>query len=424
MLDLKYVRDNIDEYRVSLKKRGHDFPLDELLELDKRRREFITELQGLRHRRNVASEEIAKMKVEGQDLKPKIEEMRKINELIKRNEVELKKIETNLRQLMLKMPNIVHESVPEGTDETYNVEIRRWGTPRLIEGPDHIDIALSLDLMDLGRAAKVAGSRFYYLKADIVKLNFALLSYGLDFGAKKGFTLLQPPYMLKRRIMEGAVDLSAFEESIYKIEDEDLYLITTSEHALLGYHADEILNGNELPLRYLGVSPCFRKEAGAHGRDTKGIFRVHIFEKVEQFVFCKPEDSWEEHEKLIMNAEEFFQSLGIPYRIVNVCAGELGAPAAKKYDLEVWLPGQRKYREAVSCSNCLDWQARRLAIRYRDKPGEETRFVHTLNSTLVATERAIIAIMENFRTDDGSIEIPEVLRPYMGGQERIKPTNK
>jgi len=257
-----------------------------------------------------------------------------------------------------------------------------------------------------------------------VKLNFALLSYGLDFGAKKGFTLLQPPYMLKRRIMEGAVDLSAFEESIYKIEDEDLYLITTSEHALLGYHADEILNGNELPLRYLGVSPCFRKEAGAHGRDTKGIFRVHIFEKVEQFVFCKPEDSWEEHEKLIMNAEEFFQSLGIPYRIVNVCAGELGAPAAKKYDLEVWLPGQRKYREAVSCSNCLDWQARRLAIRYRDKPGEETRFVHTLNSTLVAPERAIIAIMENFRTDDGSIEIPEVLRPYMGGQERIKPTNK
>ncbi len=424
MLDLKYVRNNIDEYRVSLKKRGHDFPLDELLELDKRRRELITELQGLRHRRNVASEEIAKMKVEGQDLKPKIEEMRKINELIKRNEAELKKIETNLRQLMLKMPNIVHESVPEGMDETYNVEIRRWGTPRLIEGPDHIDIALSLDLMDLGRAAKVAGSRFYYLKADIVKLNFALLSYGLDFGAKKGFTLLQPPYMLKRRIMEGAVDLSAFEESIYKIEDEDLYLITTSEHALLGYHADEILNGNELPLRYLGVSPCFRKEAGAHGRDTKGIFRVHIFEKVEQLVFCKPEDSWEEHEKLIMNAEEFFQSLGIPYRIVNVCAGELGAPAAKKYDLEVWLPGQGKYREAVSCSNCLDWQARRLAIRYRDKPGEETRLVHTLNSTLVATERAIIAIMENFRTDDGSIEIPEVLRPYMGGQERIKPTNK
>ena len=221
--------------------------------------------------------------------------------------------------------------------------------------------------------------------------------------------------------MEGAVDLPTFKESIYKIEEEDLYLITTSEHALLGYHAEEILPGSSLPLRYIGVSPCFRKEAGAHGRDTKGIFRVHIFEKVEQFIYAKPEQSWDEFERLIQNAEEFFQSLGIPYRVVNVCAGELGAPAAKKYDLEVWLPGQRKYREAVSCSNCLDWQSRRLAIRYRDRPGEETRCVHTLNSTLVATERTIIAILENFRNPDGSVEIPEVLRSYMGGQDRILP---
>ncbi len=424
MLDLKYVRNNVEEYREHLRKRGSDFPLEELLELDKRRRSLITELQELRHMRNVASEEIAKMKAEGRDPTPKIEEMRRMGELIKARELELREVESRLRQLMLRMPNIVHESVPEGMDETQNVEIRRWGEPKVKEGPDHIDIGLSLDLMDLERAAKVAGSRFYYLKADLVRLNFALISYGLDFGMRRGFKLLQPPYMLKRRIMEGAVDLSAFEESIYKIEGEDLYLITTSEHAILGYHADEILDGKDLPLRYLGISPCFRKEAGAHGRDTKGIFRVHIFEKVEQFVFCKPEDSWKEHENLIRNAEEFFQSLGIPYRVVNVCAGELGAPAAKKYDLEVWLPGQRKYREAVSCSNCLDWQARRLAIRYRDKPGEETKFVHTLNSTLVATERAIIAILENFRNDDGSIEIPEVLRPYMGGQEKILPAQR
>ncbi len=424
MLDLKYVRNNVEEYREHLRKRGSDFPLEELLELDKRRRSLITELQELRHMRNVASEEIAKMKAEGRDPTPKIEEMRRMGELIKARELELREVESRLRQLMLRMPNIVHESVPEGMDETQNVEIRRWGEPKVKEGPDHIDIGLSLDLMDLERAAKVAGSRFYYLKADLVRLNFALISYGLDFGMRRGFKLLQPPYMLKRRIMEGAVDLSAFEESIYKIEGEDLYLITTSEHAILGYHADEILDGKDLPLRYLGISPCFRKEAGAHGRDTKGIFRVHIFEKVEQFVFCKPEDSWKEHENLIRNAEEFFQSLGIPYRVVNVCAGELGAPAAKKYDLEVWLPGQRKYREAVSYSNCLDWQARRLAIRYRDKPGEETKFVHTLNSTLVATERAIIAILENFRNDDGSIEIPEVLRPYMGGQEKILPAQR
>ena len=424
MLDLKYVRNNVEEYREHLRKRGSDFPLEELLELDKRRRSLITELQELRHMRNVASEEIAKMKAEGRDPTPKIEEMRRMGELIKARELELREVESRLRQLMLRMPNIVHESVPEGMDETQNVEIRRWGEPKVKEGPDHIDIGLSLDLMDLERAAKVAGSRFYYLKADLVRLNFALISYGLDFGMRRGFKLLQPPYMLKRRIMEGAVDLSAFEESIYKIDGEDLYLITTSEHAILGYHADEILDGKDLPLRYLGISPCFRKEAGAHGRDTKGIFRVHIFEKVEQFVFCKPEDSWKEHENLIRNAEEFFQSLGIPYRVVNVCAGELGAPAAKKYDLEVWLPGQRKYREAVSCSNCLDWQSRRLAIRYRDKPGEETKFVHTLNSTLVATERAIIAILENFRNDDGSIEIPEVLRPYMGGQEKILPAQR
>ena len=421
MLDLKFIRENLDLYKKSLKLRGSDFPLDELLDLDRRRRSLITELQKLRHERNVMSALIAGMKSEGADISEKVAYMKSLNLKIKDLENELKSVEKRLTDLFLKMPNIVHEDVPYGYDESHNVEVRRWGTPKVIKGPDHIDIGIDLDLIDLERAAKVAGSRFYYLKGDLVRLNFALLSYGLDFGMKKGFILLQPPYMLKRKIVEGAVDLSAFEDSIYKIEDEDLYLITTSEHALLGYHANEIIDGKKLPLRYLGISPCFRKEAGAHGRDTKGIFRVHIFEKVEQFVFCKPEDSWVEHERLIANAEEFFQSLGIPHRIVNVCAGELGAPAAKKYDLEVWLPGQGKYREAVSCSNCLDWQARRLKIRYRDRPNEETRYVHTLNSTLVATERAIIAIMENYRNEDGSIEIPEVLRPYMGGQERIEP---
>jgi seryl-tRNA synthetase len=221
--------------------------------------------------------------------------------------------------------------------------------------------------------------------------------------------------------MEGAVDLSAFEDSIYKLDGEDLYLLTTSEHALLAYHADEILEGGRLPIRYLGVSPCFRKEAGAHGRDTKGIFRVHQFEKVEQFVFARPEDSWPEHERLISTAEEFFQQLGLPYRVVNICSGDLGAPAAKKYDLEVWLPGQGMYREAVSCSNCTDWQARRLSIRFRDKMGDEPRLVHTLNSTLVATSRALIAIMENFQNSDGSFDIPRPLQDFMGDKERIRP---
>ncbi|MCP8309344.1 MAG: serine--tRNA ligase, partial [archaeon] len=237
---------------------------------------------------------------------------------------------------------------------------------------------------------------------------------------KKGFTIIQTPYMLRREVVAGCVALSDFEDAIYKIEEEDLYLLATSEHAIAGLHKDEILNGKQLPLKYAGISPCYRKEAGAHGRDTKGIFRVHQFEKVEQFVFSRPEDSWKEHGLLIKNAEEIFQLLKIPYRIMNVCIGDLGTVAAKKYDLEAWLPGQGKYREMVSCSNCLNYQARRLNIKYRDKPNEKPKFVHTLNSTAIATERALIAIMENYQEKDGSIRIPEVLRPYMSGLEVIE----
>jgi seryl-tRNA synthetase len=286
---------------------------------------------------------------------------------------------------------------------------------------DHIDIGTSLDIIDTERGSKVAGARFYYLKEDLVRLNFALIQLAIEYGQSKGYAVIQPPYLLKREIMEGSVDLSAFEDSIYKLEGEDLYLLTTAEHALLAYHADEILDGSRLPLRYLGVSPCFRKEAGAHGRDTKGIFRVHQFEKVEQFVFSRPEESWTEHERLISTTEEFFQLLDLPYRIVNICSGDLGAPAAKKYDLEVWLPGQGTYREAVSCSNCTDWQARRLAVRFRDKTGDEPRFVHTLNSTLVATGRALIAIMENNQHADGSFSVPPPLKKFMGGRGEVGP---
>jgi seryl-tRNA synthetase len=237
--------------------------------------------------------------------------------------------------------------------------------------------------------------------------------------AKRAFTLFQTPYTLKRHAIEGAVALSDFEDMIYKIEGEDLYLIATSEHALVALHMGEILEGKDLPLRYCGVSPCFRKEAGAHGRDTKGIFRVHQFEKVEQFVFCKPDDSWKEHDMLITNAEEFFQSLRLPYRVMNVCTGDLGTVAAKKFDLEVWLPGQNKFREVVSCSNCTSYQAVRSRIRYRDQPNDPTAFIHTLNSTLIATERALIAIMENYQQNDGSIIVPDVLTRYMNGLDRI-----
>jgi seryl-tRNA synthetase len=254
-----------------------------------------------------------------------------------------------------------------------------------------------------------------------VKLNYALLKFALNFIDREGYRLIQPPYMLRREAIGGAVALSDFEDVIYKIEGEDLYLIPTAEHPLLAQHMDEILDGKSLPIRYSGVSPCFRKEAGAHGRDTKGIFRIHQFEKVEQFVFSKPEQSWEEHEKLLANAEKLFQILKIPYRVVNVCTGDLGTVAAKKYDLEAWLPGQGQYREIVSCSNCTTYQAVRSKIRFRNKPDEPTKWVHTLNSTLIATERAIIAIMENYQNKDGSITIPDALQSYMGGAAKLAP---
>jgi len=413
---IDFVRKNPEIYRKMLKKRGSDFPFDRFLELDNKRRELLKQINALRHDKNILELKAADLAKKGEKFQD-VNELNSLNQKIRSLENELNDVENELKGLILRMPNLVDDSVPEGPDESYNVEVRRWGDSSKV-GPDHIEIGKNLQLFDTESAAKTSGSRFYYLERDLVKLNYALIMYGLDFGISRGFTPLQPPYMLRREIVESAVDLSAFEEAIYKVENEDLYLITTSEHAILGYHYDDILDESRLPLKYLGVSSCFRKEAGAHGRDTKGIFRVHQFEKVEQFIFSKPEDSWKHHEELIRNAEDFFRSLGLPYRVVNVCAGELGASAAKKYDLEVWLPGQQKYREAVSCSNCLDWQAERAKIRY--KVNNENVYVHTLNSTLVATERALIAIMENYLVDKWKIEIPKVLRPYMGGQEYIE----
>jgi len=416
MLDLKLIRERPELIRDMLRKRGVEFPLDRLLELDGERRRLITEVQKLRHVRNVVSEEIARAKKLGMDSKGKIEEMRRVSREIAAIDERLRAVELELRDLLLRLPNIPHESVPVGEDESDNVVVRSWGEPRRFdfEPRDHIELGLMNGLIDIERAAKTTGSRSYFLRGQLVKLNYALIRFGLDFLERKGFELVQPPYLLNRRSMEGAVILSDFEDMIYKIEGEDLYLIGTAEHPLAAMHMDEVLNGSSLPLRYAGVSPCFRKEAGAHGRDTKGIFRVHQFEKVEQFVYSRPEDSWEEHERLLENAEEFYRLLGIPYRVVVLCTGDLGKVAAKTYDIEAWLPGQGKYREIVSCSNCTDYQARRLNLKFRDKPHEESRFVHTLNSTLVATERTMIAIMENYQREDGSIEVPKVLRDYVG----------
>ncbi len=427
MLDIKVIREDPEAVRANLARRNNPDVLkmfDELILNDREWRRYFAESNRLRERRNAVTAEIARLKRAGGDTAEKIAEAEKIPKELKEVEAKMALHRERMDFILMRLPNLMDDTVPYGKDESENVVIRKWGEPRPFgfRASDHIDLASGLDLVDIERAAKVAGARFYYLKGDLVRLNYALIGYGLEFMVKRGFIPFQPPYMMKKEIIEGAVALSDFEDTIYKIEGEDLYLLATSEHALLGLHADEILDGKCLPLRYCGVSPCFRKEAGAHGRDTKGIFRVHQFEKVEQFVFCRPEDSGREHELLIKNAEEFFQSLGIPYRVVNVCSGDLGTVAAKKYDLEAWLPGQEKYREEVSCSNCTTYQAIRSNVRYRDRTSDPTSYVHTLNSTLVATERTLVAIMENYQREDGTVEIPQVLVRHMSGQREIKPS--
>jgi seryl-tRNA synthetase len=412
---MKMIRENPENIRKMLKDRAVQFDLDLLLELDKKRREMILSTDNLRKKKNEMSIKISEAKKTGSEAVPLIQEMQLVSqELAKLEEVQ-HETESEYSKLALTIPNVLHKSVPCG-DDSANKEIRKWGTiPQFnFEVKDHIDISENLNLLELERAAKTAGARFYYLMGDLVKLNQSLIQFGLDFLSEKGYTMSQPPYMINRKAMEGAVILDDFEDVIYKIEDQDLYLIGTSEHAMVSMYADEILDGNSLPARYSAISPCFRKEAGAHGKDQKGIFRVHQFEKIEQFVFSKPEDSWNEHENMIAITEEFFQKLEIPHKVVLLSSGDMGKISAKTYDLEVWMAGQNAYREVVSCSNCLDYQSRRLKIRFRDKTNEDTKYIHTLNSTLIATERTMVAIMENFQTKDGHVNIPNVLQKYMG----------
>ena len=433
---LKALRENPQILIESQRKRGESLEIvEKAIELDRLWRKKLKELNELRHKRNRLSEEI---KSAPKDKREKlIAKAKEISELVKKGEEELRKIEEELKRVLLSIPNILHESVPEGRDENDNVPIRFWGKPKVYrEHLDtffeqtkgfeveyevldrkpigHADAVERFGWADIARAGKVAGSRFYYLLDDLVWLDFALTCYALDFLSKRGFRVVNPPYMMREEAYKGVTAFSDFEEVIYKIEDEDLYLIATSEHPLAAMHMNEVLEEDELPLLYAGVSPCFRKEAGAHGKDTKGIFRVHQFNKVEQFVFCLPDQSWDWHEKLIENAETLWQGLGIPYRIVNICSGDIGVVAAKKYDLEAWMPAQGRYREMVSCSNCTDWQSYRLNIRYAEERGKPTKgFVHTLNSTAIATTRAITAIIENYQNEEGRVEIPKVLRKYL-----------
>ena len=416
MLDPKIIRDKPELIKQMLKDRAVEFDFEKMLELNKTRKEMMMQSDELKQKRNQMSVKIGSEKKAGNDASELLREMGEISKKLDDLESLRKTVDENYHNLSFSIPNLVHDSVPKGADESFNKQVRTWGEiPKFdFEVKDHIDLGLELDIVDIERASKPAGARFYYLKDGLVKLGQSLTAFALDFVSNKNYNLIQPPYMINRQSMEGAVIADDFEDVIYKVQDEDLFLIGTSEHAIASMYYDEILEGSKIPLRYASISPCVRREAGAHGKDQKGIFRVHQFEKIEQFIFCRPEESWEEHEKMIKNTEEFYQQLEIPYRLMLLSSGDMGKVSAKTYDIEAWMAGQNAYREIVSCSNCIDYQSRRLKIRFREKSNEDTKYIHTLNSTLVAIERTMVAILENNQTKDGHIEIPKVLQKYFG----------
>jgi len=427
MLDIRLIRESPQFMRDNLQKRGDPVNLqmlEELIDYDRKWREGLTKLNDLRHARKQITTEIATAKKNRKDAKNEILKAKEIDAEITQLEKQVTEGEEKVHHFLMRLPNLLHESVPMGKDENDNVQVKTWGDPRKFSFPvkGHIDLGLSMDILDIERAGKIAGARFFYLKGAGVQLDFALMSFALEEIIKRGFTAIEPPFLMRREPYEGVVALSDFEDVLYKVENEDLYLIATSEHPMAAMYMNEVLMAQDLPLKLAGISTNFRKEAGAHGKDTRGIFRTHQFNKIEQFVFCRPEDSWKIHEELLQNAEELVQKLGLPYRVVNVCTGDIGTVAAKKYDVEAWMPAQEGYREIISCSNCTDYQARRLNVKYREKEGEAPKgFVHTLNSTALATGRTIVAILENYQQQDGSVIVPEALRKYMVGLEKIGP---
>jgi len=425
MLDIKLIRENPDMIRANLAKRNTPEclqMLEELTSLDKEWRVNLTKLNEFRHDRKQVTIEIAKLKKAKQDVATEVKKAQEIDQKITALEKEVTAQETKIRQYLLKLPNLLEDSVPLGKDSNDNVTVRTWGTPPQFDFSikNHIDLALALNQIDMERASKVSGARFFYLKNDVAMLDMALMSFAIEELAQKGYTPIIPPYLMSREAYEGVTALSDFADVLYKVDGEDLYLIATSEHPMAAMLMNETLKLDEMPVKLAGYSTCFRKEAGAHGKDTRGIFRTHQFNKIEQFIFCNPEDSQKLHEELLENAENLMQKLDLAYRVVNVCTGDIGTVAAKKYDIEAWMPAQNGYREVVSCSNCTDYQARRLGVKYRDKEGAAPKgFVHTLNSTAIATGRTIVALIENNQNEDGTINIPKVLQKYMGNREKI-----
>ena len=423
MLDLKFIRENPDVIRDALRKRSTEAPLDELLECDKRWRAILTELQSLRGKQKEFSKEIGRLKKEGKDASEVISQMRSVSQRVRELEDDERELKRRIDDLLLMIPNIPHESVPVGEDERDNVVVRVWGEkPQFdFEPKPHWELAAIHDIVDFERAAKLAGSNFVMFKGLGAKLERALINFMLELHTTKhGYTeIFSPPLLVNRRTMTGTGQLPKLEEDMYRCEVDDFFLIPTAEVPVTNIFADEIIEGWRLPIYYTAYTPCFRREAGSYGRETRGLIRIHQFDKVELVKFVLPETSYEEHEKLLHDAEEVLQLLGLPYRVVELCTADLSFAAAKCYDLEAWAAGVGRYLEVSSCSNFEDFQARRANIRFRRKKGTKPEYVHTLNASGVALPRTVIAILENYQQPDGSILIPEVLRPYMGGIERI-----
>jgi seryl-tRNA synthetase len=423
MLDIKMVRANPERVREGMVKRNAKVPLDDFLKLDEARRGKLVEVEQLKNRRNNVSKEVGRLKAQGQDASALIKEMQEEGDSIQRLDGEIRELEERLQEILMVIPNLPHESVPVGKDETENQMIRKWGEPRKFdfEPKTHDEVGIGLGMMDFEQAAKISGARFVVMRNFGAKLERALINFMLDLHTKEhGYVEIFPPFLVNRASMTGTGQLPKFEEDLFKCVNTDLYLIPTAEVPVTNLHRDDILSPDVLPIYYTAYTACFRAEAGSAGRDTRGIIRQHQFNKVELVKFTKPEESYQEHEKLVNDAEEVLKRVGLPYRVMLLCSGDQGFSAAKCYDLEVWLPSFNTYREISSCSNFEDFQARRANIKYRPALGAKPEFVHTLNGSGVAVGRTVAAILENYQNEDGSVTVPEALRPYLGVEKLTK----
>ena len=422
MLEIKYVRENIDQIKKTLGKRGSALDFDAFTQAEKKRRELLQEIETLRHQRNVVSDDIATMKKSGQNADASIKEMRTVSETIKSLDQALTDIEQGINQFMISIPNLPHPDVPQGLTEDDNRLEKQVGTPRKFDFPiqAHWDIGESLGILDFPRAAKITGARFPLYLGSGARLERALINFMLDIHTNEhGYTEVLPPFIVNRKSLTGTGQLPKFEEDLFKLENSDYFMIPTSEVPLTNIYRDEILSEDKLPIKFTAHTPCFRSEAGSHGRDTRGLIRQHQFNKVEMVKYTTPEASYTELESLLDNAETILKRLELPYQVVTLCTGDLGFSAAKTYDIEVWMPGQDTYREISSCSNCVDFQARRAGIKFRRTGAKKPELVHTLNGSGLAVGRCVAAILENYQQPDGSVKIPDALIPYMGGKEVI-----